>query len=155
MKRDCLDFVLLCLVGATFVWSCGGKAVIDPGGSAQGGTGGSTTSTTNTGSGGEGASPTCSVLTQEMSEAIESALACDPTIYLAQCTGTATVLDACACEVVANENYPELIQAALDAYNAWAGAGCGPIPCYTCPPSPDTPWYCDSNSWRCMPAYEQ
>jgi hypothetical protein len=153
MKRDCLGIAVLCLAGATLVWSCGGKAVIDPGGSAHGGSGGTATTTTNTGSGGEGASATCDVLSQDLTQAIAAAQACDPTIYLAQCTGSAVVADSCACPIVANENYPELVQDALDAYNAWAGAGCGPIPCATCPPPPTTPWYCDPTAWRCIPTY--
>ncbi len=151
-----IDLAFLVLAGAALGWSCGGKAVFDGVAPGSGGGGGATTSssTTSTGSGGQGASSTCEALGQDLSEAIDAAQACDPTIYLAQCTGTAVVLDSCACSIVANENYPELVQAALTAYDAWASAGCGPIPCATCPPPPTTPWYCDPNAWRCMPAYE-
>ena len=150
------DLALLVLAGAALGWSCGGKAVMDGVGQEAGGGGATTTSsTTSTGSGGQGASSTCEALVQDLSDAIDAAQACDPTIYLAQCMGTAVVADMCGCPIVANENYPELVQAALNAYNAWAGAGCGPIPCYACPPPPSSPWYCDSSTWRCMPAYEQ
>ena len=147
----------LALVGAALAWSCGGKAVVDPpihGQAGSGGQGATTTTTGSTGLGGEGAGSGCDGLMQDLTDAINAAQACDPTIYLAQCMGTAVVKDSCACDLVANENYPELVQAATDAYSAWVAAGCGPIPCYSCPPPPTSPWFCDPNSSRCQPAYE-
>ena len=143
---------------AALAWSCGGKAVVDGENEGQGGAGGTTTttthSTTSTGSGGEGASPSCNSLSQALTAAIDAAQECNPAINTVQCNGSSVVRDSCACELVANENYPALVQAANGAYNAWVAAGCGPIPCYNCPPAPPSPWYCDPSTSSCQPAYE-
>jgi hypothetical protein len=145
------------LVGAALVWSCGGKAVVDPpihGQAGSGGQGATTTTTGSTGLGGEGAGTGCEALMQDLTNAISAAQACDPASPVYECTGMAVVKDTCACDLVANQTVPTLVQAANDAYDAWVAAGCGPIPCYACPPPPSSPWYCDPNSLSCQPAYE-
>jgi hypothetical protein len=152
--RSTSGSIRLILAAVALAWSCGGKAVVDPGGHAEGGAGGESTTTTSTGQGGQGAATSCESMLQQLTDAIDAAQACDPTIFLVQCAGTATVTDSCTCELVANENYPELIEVAAAAYGAWMAAECGPIPCYGCPPPPSSPWYCDPTSWRCQPAYE-
>ena len=146
----------LALVGAALVWSCGGKAVVDPPLHGRAGSGGqgATTTTGSTGLGGEGAGTGCNALDQNMMDALGAAQACDPSSSVNECTSAAVVKDTCGCEAVANQTAPGLVQAANDAYDAWVAAGCGPTPCYACPPAPPAPWYCDIFTQHCQPAYE-
>jgi len=127
------------------VAACGGKAVMDGtngvGGSA--GSGGTTTTsshttststTHSTGMAGSGAPGDPCVEAQDLvTENNLAALACDPTIFIAQCTGSAIIRDLCGCQVIANENNPTAVQAAHDAYASWIGIGCGPMTCDVCP----------------------
>ena len=127
-------------LGGLFLLACGGKAFVDGGVGAGGsaGAGGTTsshtTSTHSTGSAGSGApGDPCLEAQDWLGIKIVAALACDPTIYLAQCTGTATVYDYCGCELVANENNATAVQDAIDAYKAMVQMGCAPTTCAPCP----------------------
>jgi len=71
-----------------------------------------------------------------------------------QCTGDTVAYDSCGCTIVVADQHQAEAAAAVEAYQAWVQAGCGPVPCYTCPPAPPAPWYCDSATSMCQPAYE-
>jgi hypothetical protein len=128
--------------------ACGGKAVLDgtaSGGSGGGGASGTTTTTTTTFTTTTSITTTdvCEVLGADLAAKLELAMACNPQISVEQCTGEIVIWDQCGCSVAPNVLTPELAQAALDAYNVWVAAGCGPFDCAWCPPGPETaPWYC-------------
>jgi hypothetical protein len=153
---------------ASLLVACGGKVVVDaesaPG---TGGTAATTSTTSPVGAGGAGTSGTsggtssttggggCGGLQADLEAKVAAAQACNPAVSSPQCSGALTVLDLCGCTVVANEKTPAATQTALEAFKAWVGVGCGPFACESCPPGPDTPWYCDSNKNICMPAFEK
>jgi hypothetical protein len=146
-------------VGLLLALACGGEAVVDDvaaGGSGTGaGTGTGTGAGTGTGTGtGSGTGPTCDTLEQDLAFWMAAAMACDPYINTIQCDGSMLIFDTCGCPVVANELNEDAAKAAIAAYEAWAGAGCGPYDCFACPPGPETPWYCDASFEACVPAYE-
>ncbi len=143
---------------ALIAGACGGKAVVDPPAEGIGGsssTSSSTTSSSTTSSSGTGgtADP-CPLLDEQLEAALRLAQACNPMINAIQCSGQAVVYDTCGCQVVANDQASSEAEAALEAYDAWVQAGCGPQLCSTCPPGPETPWYCDVDLEVCTPAYE-
>lgn len=113
---------------------------------------GTTSTTTTSGTGGSGV--TCDSLEAELEEAWLAARVCDPTIYLAQCTGELMVYDQCGCEWAANIEFPELAAAAMAAYDAWVDHGCGPWDCAWCPEP--VPAICEEGSdganGICVPA---
>jgi hypothetical protein len=115
-----------------------------------GGSVGFTTATT--GAGGAGG---CSALFNNLLEQLDAAQACNPALSSPQCTGMSVVLDVCGCQVVAGEGHPEATKLSLIAYEDWTLAGCGPYACESCPPPPQSPWYCDFTSERCLPAFEK
>jgi hypothetical protein len=130
---------------ALTIGACSGKAVVDGPMITSSGSGGSTssgtTSTTSSGTGstststtGTGGAPvTCELLEAELEDRWLAARECDPTIYMAQCTGELMVYDQCGCEWAANVNAPEKAAAALVAYDDWVDLGCGPWDCAYCP----------------------
>jgi len=137
--------------------ACGGKAVVDPmdtgtGGSSSTSSSTSTSTTTSTGTG--GTVDPCQVLEEQLGVALRLAQACNPMINAIQCSGDTVVYDTCGCEVVANDHAVSEAEDARAAYDAWVAAGCGPHLCASCPPGPDTPWYCDVDAEACLPAYE-
>ncbi len=127
--------------------ACGGNVVFVEDGSGGGGstTDSVTTSVGTTSSVGTGSS--CDLLAAQLDDAVRASVSCDPTISSTQCDGTAVLNDTCACpSILANERNPELYQSALAAYDAWVGAGCGPLDCGAacfpasagfCQPGPD------------------
>ena len=125
--------------------ACGGTAVIDAPMGA-GGSGGTTTTTTPSGP--------CEAVTEAVQDAIDAVQSCSPYVNTIQCSGDTVVLDTCGCEVVANDQYSTVAPDVLAAYHAWVDTGCGPLDCDSCPPPPESPWYCDPTAERCMPAYE-
>ncbi len=147
---------------------CGGKAIVD--GSNHTGAGGMTSSTTSSASSSQSTSSTshtstgvgggaasCDTLHQDLQTKFEAAIACNPLINWISCDGQETVFNDCGCVYVANEHYPELAQAARNAYDAWVAEGCGPWDCYWCPPEPPAPWFClgvEFDEGHCEPAYE-
>jgi hypothetical protein len=85
-------------------------------------------STTTTASG-----TSCSDLHQRLDDAIAEAIRCAAVKPVVQCDGSAFVLDACGCQVLANEHNREAIEHALDVYEEVEAAGCG-LDCRTCRP---------------------
>jgi hypothetical protein len=71
----------------------------------------------------------CQSLFATFQNALAEAVKCSPVLGVVQCSGSATLLDACGCTVVANETQPEKVKAAQAAYDAWVAAGCGPYAC--------------------------
>ena len=86
---------------------------------------------------------------------VAAAQACNPALSVPQCSGTNTTVDLCGCPVVANDSSFQAAQLANMAFTTWVNAGCGPIECFTCPPPPDAPWFCDPTSAVCKPAFEK
>jgi len=122
------------LVVAALV-GCGGNVVFeepDGSGGAASTTGFSTASTDVATSVTTGPSD-CAALEAELNARVTAAVACSPTLAVVQCSGAATVPGLC-CPVFANETQPDLIQAAKDAHDAWANAGCVAENCpFSCP----------------------
>jgi hypothetical protein len=145
--------------GAALLAACGGKVVVDAGGaggdtmvvSASSSGGGSSTSAST----GTGDPETCEALLLVYQTKLDAARACNPALSSPQCTGMSIVTDECDCQVVAGDGNPEAVNASQLAYGNWTFAGCGPYACKTCPPPPQSPWYCDPTSERCMPAFEK
>jgi hypothetical protein len=135
MNRRSLLGLALCAWAA--LGACGGKVVVDaPGTGAGGGSGG-------------GSANDCTSLEQALTTAIAAAQKCDSLSSTFQCGGVVT--DSCGCEEAANDTNPATIQAAQSAYQAWTSAGCGPVPCATCPPSPSWGlWTCQPSMNSCM-----
>ncbi|MFT3773067.1 MAG: hypothetical protein QM820_47405 [Minicystis sp.] len=140
--------LLLGVGAATLAAACGGKTIVETG--PAGGSGGATT----TGLGGAGGlSNDCDVLGADFQSKLAAAQSCDPLINAIQCSGTATLHDGCGCEVAGNELAPEKVSLAVDAFEAWVNAGCGPFECALCPPPPSSvSWFCDPGSSQCKPA---
>ena len=143
--------------------SCGGIAVIDGSGAGGSGAGGSgaTGSSSSGGVGGQGAAfsstgsgDVCTGLTQALKDGIAAAQACTPGIDIIQCSGATTVLDECGCLVVANDLNGTEATLARMTYDGWVETGCGPYDCESCPPPPDSAWYCDPANSACTPGFE-
>jgi hypothetical protein len=99
---------------------------VDAGG--DGGAGSTSIASSSYATTGTGAS--CDELEKQMDEAIDDAIACDPTIDTIQCDGSEVVPNACGCKFfVLNEKHPDLVAAAKASYAAWTNAGCGPLDC--------------------------
>lgn len=141
--------------------ACGGKVVVDGGGtSGEGGAGGTSTTTTTSSSVvsvtvGTGGTSGCEGLQADAVATLEAAQACNPALSVPQCSGKNTAVDLCGCEVVANDSSFTEAQLALMAFGTWVNAGCGPFDCESCPPPPTSPWYCDSTEAICKPAFEK
>lgn len=145
MKRTTAWTALL--LGSLLPAACGGKVVVDAGGSGgEGGTPTTSTSTSTATSGG------CDGPNLNLGTALDAALACNPAINAIQCDGSAVVHDHCGCAIVANEHSPDAVAAAQQAYNAWTAAGCGPYDCTLCPPPPPAPYFCDATTSQCTAA---
>ncbi len=71
---------------------------------------------------------TCEPASAARIDALAAAMACNPTVSSIQCDGSALVPDQCGCLHIANEKYPDLVEAAKAAYDAWAGV-CPTPPC--------------------------
>jgi hypothetical protein len=137
--------------------ACGGKAVLDHGSgghsAASTDTSDASSSTTSatgtTGPGPNGATTTgsdCGSLETVLIEALDEAMSCnscidgpDPCSYLSG----QQLTDLCGCPVAVDATDPDATAAALDAYQAWTSAGCGPLDC-------DQPCAV-SNDPRCTP----
>ncbi len=144
----CASRILSWSIGVALLSGCGANVVFESGG--EGGSAGAGAS--SPGGGSEGGSTSsgspCGALTAAFEDAISAARACDPFLNVASCTGSAVILDSCGCPaIVANELYPERVEAAKNAYDAWVGAGCGPFPCETCVPA--NAGICDSVTSQC------
>jgi hypothetical protein len=157
---------LLPVAIASMLVACSGEVVVDAGGTSGGGDGGAastssvgTGSSGSSGSGGTGSTGSgiggCEGLEANLAGKVAAAQACNPVLAVPQCSGVVTTLDFCGCTVVANDTSSMAAQIATKAFNEWVGAGCGPFDCFTCPPGPDTPWYCDSAASICKPAFEK
>ncbi len=158
--RSSVTVAALC-TGVALLAACGGKVVVDAAGAGGGnvivgasGSGGATFTTATTGTGPSGAGG-CEALFLDLETKLDAAQACNPALSSPQCTGMSIVTDVCGCQVVAGEGHPEAINASQLAYEDWTLASCGPYACESCPPPPQSPWYCDPTSERCMPAYEK
>lgn len=123
-----------------FVLSCGGSVVVD--GTGSGGGGGGTTTSTSTSTSTSTTVTSCEGLLADLAAKIVTAQACDPLINTVQCDGSAIVLDACSCQILANEKNPAAVAAASAAYQAAAScfapcdapcAGAGPGFCQPVP----------------------
>jgi hypothetical protein len=154
------------------VSACGGTAVIDgdDGGTTTGtgtgtatgtssGTGTGTGTSTGTGAGtatgtATGTGDVCLDGAAAVTDAVLAAQACDPLINAVQCSGMTVVIDTCGCPVVANDLDQDAAEKALDSFNQWVETPCSTYDCESCPPPPDSPWYCDPGQMQCFPAYE-
>lgn len=96
--------------------ACGGSVVVD--GSGAGGSGGGTSSSTSTSTTTSTTTTSCDALLADLSAKVAAAQACDPLINSVQCDGSAVVLDACSCQLLANETNPTAVAAAQAAYQA-------------------------------------
>lgn len=97
--------------------ACGGSVTDDSGSGGTGGTGGS----------GDG----CTKLWADYQARIAEMVKCAPELLVYQCTGKARVYDSCGCKGVLVNDFGighELTDA-LDVYDAWVKAGCGPAAC--------------------------
>lgn len=162
MNRRCVALgVAVGLVGA-----CSGKAIVDGQGST--GAGGSTTTATTTIStsatttatttpaGIGGSVDPCTALGEALIDALAVAQYCNPALSVPQCSGQNVVFDQCGCEVAANDGLPDEGQLALEAYDAWVDAGCGPWDCTMCPLPPSTGgWFCHPDHQQCWPPGQQ
>lgn len=123
--------LLLSLVSSVaLLGACGGDVLVDPGGA--GGAGGGS----------------CDVLLATLAQKIAVADTCDPNIFSIQCNGTASVTDACGCQVLANETNPSAVAAAQAAHEAASAAQCiapcaAPCPYYG-------PGFCDPATSKCV-----
>lgn len=143
---------------ATLLVACGGKVVVDGGGTGEGGAGGTTATTTaitSVGPGGVGGAGGCAGLEADLAAKLAAAQACNPALSVPQCSGAVTTIDTCGCSVVANDSNAPGAQLATTAFETWVDAGCGPFNCAVCPPPPSSPWYCDPTTAVCLPAYEK
>jgi hypothetical protein len=132
LPRAARLFALLALPAAA---ACGGKVFVDAPTGGSSGSGG--------GSGGSGGAGSCAALLQDLDAKILAARACDPTLDVTQCDGSATVVDACGCTIVLDEQRPAEVTAAAKAANAAHAAGCAEA-CKTCPPVSEV--FCVPNS---------
>jgi hypothetical protein len=78
--------------------------------------------------------PTCDSLSATLVGALDDATSCNacddgpnPCAYLSG----PQLTDVCGCPVAVNGQSAEAVGAALDAWNAWRDAGCGPLDCGT------------------------
>jgi hypothetical protein len=117
-------FIRTFSLGMTFflAGACGGKVVFDgqstgAGGNVGVGGGGGAGGSASTGG-------SCDTLRAAFTQAFSAAQACNPTLNVAQCTGTAMLPDACACPTLLNEHNPTAVTAAKTARSAAAAAGC-------------------------------
>jgi len=147
--------------GAAVLVACGGTAVID--GSDETGAGGApttatstttTVTTTTSSTATNTATNVCDGLELGLVYRIDAAQSCNPYINTIQCSGAIVIYDRCGCEAVANDGLVDEAELAIDAYDDWVNAGCGPLDCDSCPPPASSPWYCDPFEERCLPAYE-
>ena len=149
----------LAVVIASTLIACGGKVVVDAEGVTAGAGGGGGGGGAGAGGGGSGSTSGgfggCYPLQAEVKAKLEAAQACNPVLAVVQCSGAVVAKDLCGCTVVANDTTPMKGQAALEAFDAWISAGCGPFLCEFCPPGPDTAWYCDGATSTCKPAFEK
>ena len=104
MKRSTAWTALL--LGSLLPAACGGKVVVDAGGSGGEGGSPSTSSTTSTATSGA-----CDGPNVNLGLALDAALACNPAIDIVQCDGTAVVHDQCGCSIVANEHDADAVAA--------------------------------------------
>jgi len=162
LRSPVLRPALLALSFTSLLMACGGKVVVESGGTpGEGGAGGTSTTGTTTPSsqvsagGTGGASNACSGLQADVTATLAAAQACNPTINVPQCSGTNTAIDLCGCPVVANDSAFSAAQLESMAFNTWVSAGCGPFNCLTCPPPPSSPWFCDPTEAVCKPAFKK
>jgi hypothetical protein len=160
LRHPMFSAALLALSFTSLLVACGGKVVVEGGGTpGEGGAGGtSTTGTTNpsgqvTATGAGGASQACAGLQADVTATVAAAQACNPGLDAPQCSGTNIVADLCGCPVVANNGSISAAQLANMAFKTWVSAGCGPFNCFTCPPPPTDPWFCDPTEAICKPAF--
>lgn len=159
---------LTALAASFALVACGGKVVVDQG--TTPGSGGSTTSTTTTGLGaltgtggdgggsvgGGGGAGGCDGLYAAFDAQLSEAQACNPALSTIQCSGKVTTVDACGCEVAANDMSFGAAQNASSAFMSWVAAGCGPYECFGCPPPPgSSTWFCDPNTSQCQPTWNE
>ncbi len=117
---------------------CGGKVVYGEGAGGAGGSGGNdgataTVGTSSVSNASVSTGDNCFALGEALDEAVAAAIACDPQVTTVECSGEELIFDRCGCQgTVANDNRPELAQAARDAFDAWVAGGCGPFDCGAC-----------------------
>ena len=159
LRHSLFPTALLLASLTSLLIACGGKVVVDGGGAAgEGGAGGSSTVTTTSSSVvavGVGGASGCEGLQADAVATLAAAQACNPALSVPQCSGTNTTIDLCGCAVVANDSSFTAAQLANMAFGTWVMAGCGPFECFTCPPPPTSPWYCDPTEAICKPAFEK
>lgn len=127
-------------VGAVFVMasSCGGDAVVDGGGNGgMSATSGSST----TGSAGQGGDADCDVLFDELADAFEAAVLCDPSMSVPQCSGQAIIKNRCGCDWAGNDLATAEVAAAQVAWAAVQDADCD-APCPGPCPDQGAHWAC-------------
>lgn len=160
LRHPLLRTALLALTLTSLLVACGGKVVVDGAGTpGEGGAGGTSTTTTTTSpssqaaTGAGGANAACAGLQTDATATLAAAQACNPTLSVPQCSGTNVASDLCGCPVVANDSAFSAAQLANMAFKTWVSAGCGPIECFSCPPPPSSPWFCDPTAAICKPAF--
>ena len=85
----------------------------------------------------------CEALREALIEAFEAAVLCNPAMSSLQCDGLEMMTNQCGCPWAANNRQPDLAQAARDAWEPYAAAGCIPETCGSCrDPTP---------TFRCVP----
>ncbi len=162
-RRPGLRITLLLASLAALSAACGGKVVVESSGATGGGgAGGAPGVTVSVGIGssaaqsGPGGGPgACSGLEADVNATLAAAQACNPALSVPQCSGTNTAIDTCGCVVVANDSAIDAAQLATMAFKTWASAGCGPFSCFTCPPPPPSPWFCEPVSGTCKPTFQK
>src|SRR5262245_11714409 len=121
--------VALALLGA-----CGGKVYLDPPGvGGEGGGGAPRTSSSTSVRSSSGSAGGGDAMIEAHTAKVEAAQACNPTVSSIQCSGATIVLDACGCQVLANDKTPEAAKAANASYDALDQAGCS-LGCEICDP---------------------
>jgi hypothetical protein len=157
-----LRITLLLASLAALSAACGGKVVVESSGAAgSGGAGGAPDTAVTVGIGsaaaqsGVGGAGGCTGLQADVTATLAAAQACNPALSVPQCSGTNTAVDTCGCPVVANDAAVEAAQLANMAFKTWVSAGCGPFNCFSCPPPPTSPWFCDPTAAVCKPAFQK
>jgi hypothetical protein len=117
----------LALLGA-----CGGKVYLDPPGAGGEGGGGAPSANASSSSS-SGTAGGCDAMIEAHAAKVEAAQACNPAVSSIQCSGATIVLDACGCQVLANDKTPEAAKAANASYEALDQAGCS-LECEICDP---------------------
>lgn len=159
LRHPLFRTALLALSFTSLLVACGGKVVVDGGGTpGEGGAGGTSTTSTSSPSsqvatGAGGSSDACAGLQADATATLAAAQACNPAISAPQCSGSNVTTDLCGCPVVANDSAFSAAQLANMAFKTWVSAGCGPFNCFTCPPPPSSSWFCDPTEAICKPAF--